>query len=80
MALQDRLDAFKADFIAGKLGFKPTPRLEQIDDEHSERVQDCEHSITIMPRFYLAMRIPTRMEFSERTGERIARLGPSSVP
>jgi peroxiredoxin len=25
MALQDRLDAFKADFIAGKLGFKPTP-------------------------------------------------------
>jgi hypothetical protein len=25
MALQDRLDAFKADFVAGKLGFKPTP-------------------------------------------------------
>ena len=25
MTLQDRLDAFKADFIAGKLGFKPTP-------------------------------------------------------
>jgi len=22
------------------LGFKPAPRLEQIDDEHSERVQD----------------------------------------
>jgi peroxiredoxin len=29
MALQDRLDAFKADFIAGKLGFKPTP--ERLD-------------------------------------------------
>jgi hypothetical protein len=25
------------------LGFKPTPRLEQISDEHSERVQDCKH-------------------------------------
>ena len=24
MALQDRLDAFKADFVAGKLAFKPT--------------------------------------------------------
>ena len=22
---------------------EPAPRLEQIDDEHSERVQDCEH-------------------------------------
>jgi peroxiredoxin len=32
MALQDRLDAFKADFIAGKLGFKPTPeRLDAMD-------------------------------------------------
>ena len=29
MTLQDRLDAFKADFIAGKLGFKPTP--ERLD-------------------------------------------------
>src|SRR3974377_1372537 len=25
------------------LGFKPAPRLEQVDDEHAERVQDCEH-------------------------------------
>jgi hypothetical protein len=25
------------------LGFKPTLRLEQISDEHSERVQDCKH-------------------------------------
>ncbi len=25
MTLQDRLDAFKADFVGGKLGFKPSP-------------------------------------------------------
>src|SRR6516162_2693189 len=25
------------------LGFKPAPRLEQVDDEHSKRVQDCRH-------------------------------------
>jgi len=25
------------------LGFKPAPRLEQVDDEHSECVQDCKH-------------------------------------
>jgi hypothetical protein len=25
------------------LGFKPSAQLEEIDDEHSERVQDCEH-------------------------------------
>jgi hypothetical protein len=25
------------------LGFKPPPRLEQVDDEHSERVQDRKH-------------------------------------
>src|SRR3974390_3384424 len=25
------------------LGFKPAPRLEQIDDESAERVQDCQH-------------------------------------
>jgi hypothetical protein len=25
------------------LGLKPTPRLEQIADEHSERVQDRQH-------------------------------------
>jgi peroxiredoxin len=29
MSLQDRLDAFKADFMAGKLSFKPTP--ERLD-------------------------------------------------
>src|SRR5277367_6397242 len=25
------------------LGFKPAPRLEQIDNEHSKQVRDCEH-------------------------------------
>jgi hypothetical protein len=25
------------------LGFKPAPRLEQVGDEHSERVQDRKH-------------------------------------
>jgi hypothetical protein len=25
------------------LGFKPASRLEQIDDQRSERVQDCKH-------------------------------------
>jgi hypothetical protein len=25
------------------LDFKPAPRLKQVDDEYSERVQDCEH-------------------------------------
>jgi hypothetical protein len=25
------------------LGFKPQPRLEQVGDEHSERVQDRKH-------------------------------------
>jgi hypothetical protein len=27
------------------LDFKPAPRLEQVDDEHSGRVQDCEHQL-----------------------------------
>jgi hypothetical protein len=25
------------------LSLKPAPRLEQVGDEHSERVQDCNH-------------------------------------
>jgi hypothetical protein len=25
------------------LGFKPAPRLEQVGDEYSERVQDCKY-------------------------------------
>jgi hypothetical protein len=36
------------------LGFKPAPRLEQVDDEHSERMQDWKHR---------APMIPGRMEF-----------------
>ena len=27
------------------LGLKPAPRLEQVGDEHSERVQDCNHRL-----------------------------------
>ena len=30
------------------LDFKPAPRLEQVDEEHSERVQDCKHRALIM--------------------------------
>ncbi len=46
------------------LGFKPAPRLEQVDNEHSERME--EH------RLNDAMILPHdanlgRMEFSERT-------------
>jgi hypothetical protein len=49
------------------LGFKPAPRLEQIGDEHSERVQDRK------PRSNDAMILRhdanlRRMKFSERTG------------
>jgi hypothetical protein len=25
------------------VSFKPAPRLEQVGDKHSERVQDCKH-------------------------------------
>jgi hypothetical protein len=32
MSLQDRLDAFKADFEGGKLPFKPTP--QQLEAMH----------------------------------------------
>src|SRR6266481_3164823 len=48
------------------LGLKPAPRLEQVGDEHSERVQDREHRsehAMILP--YDAN--PGRMRFSERT-------------
>jgi len=27
------------------LGLKQAPRLEQVGDEHSERVQDCKHRL-----------------------------------
>jgi hypothetical protein len=49
------------------LGFQPAARLEQIDDEHSKRVQDCEdRSQSCDDSTYDAN--PGRMEFSERTG------------
>src|SRR6201986_1347746 len=40
MALQDRLDAFKADFTGGKLAFKPTrERLELMERATSEFIE-----------------------------------------
>src|SRR5512139_3819583 len=39
------------------LGFKPAPRLEKVDDEHSQCAQDCKH------RYQWC----DDMEFSERT-------------
>jgi peroxiredoxin len=40
MTLQDRLDAFKADFVAGKLGFKPTPeRLQAMQRATAELIE-----------------------------------------
>jgi peroxiredoxin len=39
MALQDRLDAFKADFVGGKLAFKPTKeRLEAMNRATNELI------------------------------------------
>src|ERR1700761_2088488 len=40
MALQDRLDAFKADFTGGKLAFKPTKeRLELMERATRELIE-----------------------------------------
>jgi peroxiredoxin len=40
MALQDRLDAFKADFVSGKLSFKPTKeRLDAMERATTELIQ-----------------------------------------
>jgi cytochrome oxidase Cu insertion factor (SCO1/SenC/PrrC family) len=40
MALQDRLNAFKADFVAGKFAFKPTPeRLDMMDRATAELIE-----------------------------------------
>src|SRR5689334_5707122 len=40
MALQDRLDAFKADFVGGKLAFKPTKeRLAAMERATAELVE-----------------------------------------
>ena len=49
------------------LGFRPGPRLEQVGEEHSERVQDRKLALNdamILP--YDAN--PGRTRFSERTG------------
>jgi hypothetical protein len=51
------------------LNFKPASRLEQIDDQHFERVQDCKHprkSCDDSP----TEANPGRMKFSERTAYR----------
>jgi hypothetical protein len=48
------------------LSLKPAPRLEQVGNEHSERVQDRKHPLNdamILPHDPN----PGRMEFSERT-------------
>ena len=38
MTLQDRLDAFKADFESGKLGFKPTPDILKVMHRGTEEL------------------------------------------
>jgi hypothetical protein len=47
------------------LGFKLPPRLEQVGDEHSKRVQDRKHQNDAMILPHHAN--PGRMGFSERT-------------
>jgi peroxiredoxin len=60
MALQDRLDAFKADFIAGNLGFKPTPeRLDAMARATAELVdsgqaQKAKKAGDLAPEFTLS--------------------------
>ena len=49
------------------LSLKPTPRLEQIADEHSKRVQDRKHRSQECDDSALRCE-SSRMEFSERTG------------
>ncbi len=49
------------------LGYKPAPRLEQVDDEHSERVEDCEHRPQSCDDSPSRRESLSRMEFSERT-------------
>ena len=51
------------------LGFKPVPRLEQVDEKHCERAQDPNH----LPQSCndsLSRCEPRRMEFSESTRRR----------
>ena len=49
------------------LGFKSARRLEEVDNEHCERIQDREHRPRSCDRLEPTMRLPSRMEFSERT-------------
>jgi hypothetical protein len=49
------------------LGYKPAPRLEQVDDEHFERVEDCEHRPQSCDDSLSRRESLSRMEFSERT-------------
>ena len=59
MALQDRLDAFKADFVAGKLAFKPTKErlalMERAANEliQSGQVQCAKKAGDVAPQFTL---------------------------
>jgi hypothetical protein len=48
------------------LGLKPAPRLKQVGDEHSGRVQDCKHR----PGYAMILpheANPRWIKFSERT-------------
>jgi hypothetical protein len=61
------------------LGLKPAPRLEQVGDEHSERVQDCKHrpdDAMILPHDAN----PSRIKFSERTGRKRVLIGSRCLP
>src|SRR5262245_52534181 len=67
-----------AELMAKKqvLGFKPAPRLERVDNEHSQQVQDWNHwSQSCDDSAYDAN--PGRMEFSERTASTSAPLLPA---
>ena len=52
------------------LSLKPAPRLEQVGNEHSERVQDRKHRTQLDAMILPHDPNPGRMEFSERTGSR----------
>ena len=49
------------------VGLKPAPRLKQVGDEHSERVQDRKHRSKRDAMILPHNANPDRIEFSERT-------------